>query len=942
MKLKKLFLILVLILPLLILPACQSKPTAIIAYSGNSEFNFGEDFYLGSNFYVVLKLDDNSTKRLDVRNLAQTADGILENQDIIIDFSEYNKNELGRYKIIIKYAPNPEIQTNYRVNVNISTQNQDESMYSIVGFNGFYDGLEKSLKITIPQNIEATILYSLDNQEFNLTTSPVFKDAGEYTVYYKITRYGFNDLVNSKTITIKKVPLYITANDYTLTFGEELDMRNLTYKVTGLINNDSINNSLDFPGKLTYSVDYQKGNNAGTYAINIGGLESKNYNITFTKGLLTVVRAQNEIIVSIQDVTYGKYFSPVVSKNLGLGKIDYVYSVAGENNYSITTTPKNVGIYDVKCIAKQTVNYNECETFVYGVKIEKADLIITPNKTSVFFNKELNTNVITLSFKGLMFNETDKDLLLPSGSVSFETNYRVGSSVGEYDLNVSGYESNNYNIIFKPGILEVKKIENPLYVEFANKTYDGQPVTPIIKQNPTNLEVTYSYTDSSNQTYEGLPYRAGNYTINIYQNENENYASFEGAFYNLTINKKEIALIWSTERFVYNGNAHCPTVTCDPSYICNDDIVILTSSTTTPCINASATYYTAICSSISNGNYRLPSIVTYKFRIYQQEVASPTIATATYDGTYKQSDIQSNDVFTVNYSNGGVNAGSYTIELELLNTVNYKWKNSDTSILKVYFVIARADNYISNLTVDDWGFGEPASVPTYDCKYNDPNKMILYKGVNDSDFSQTVPTLVGEYQVKIKMYTSQNYNATESEPVTVKINRVAAKYTTVDIMTIGLNSKLGDLVLPEDKIGTWSLISSPQITLSTTGIKSFTAKFTPSEALSHGYTETTATLYVDVVENIENLTEINTSYITIYDKQVIAYIGSTRELDITTTGYTANAIITYSLSQNGEYTSEIPLENNTQNIGVHTIWIKVSIDGYIPYYTHRTLTITAN
>ncbi|MBQ7307447.1 MAG: hypothetical protein IJW82_02865, partial [Clostridia bacterium] len=273
---------------------------------------------------------------------------------------------------------------------------------------------------------------------------------------------------------------------------------------------------------------------------------------------------------------------------------------------------------------------------------------------------------------------------------------------------------------------------------------------------------------------------------------------------------------------------------------------------------------------------------------------------------------------------------------------NYKWKNGDSSVIKVYFVVNRADNEITNLAISDWGFGEQASVPTYDCIYDDPHKMILYKGANDSDFTQTVPTLVGEYQVKIQMYTSQNYNAVESEVVTIKINRVPAKYTTVDIMTIGLNSKLGDLVLPEDSIGTWSLISSGQITLSTTGIKSFTAKFTPSEALSHGYTETTATLYVDVVEDIENLTEINTDYITIYDKQVIAYIGSTRELDITTTGYTANAVITYSLTQNGEYTSEIPLENNTENIGVYTIWVKVHIDGYIPYYTHRTLTITAN
>ncbi|MBQ7307057.1 MAG: hypothetical protein IJW82_00840 [Clostridia bacterium] len=942
MKLKNLLFVFVLLCSLFVFPACGSTPTAIIAYSANEEFDFGEDFYLGNSFNVVLKFDDNSTQRLSVNNLAETANGIFENEDIIVDFTEYKKDELGRYKITIKYAKNPEIFTTYRVNVNISNINQDQSSYTILGFNGFYDGLEKSLSVTLPQDQNISISYSLDGQNYDLTTCPTFKNAGEYTVYYKITKYGYNDLLGQKNIVIKKVPIIITAQNMEITYGEEVDTTKLSHTVKGLVNNESINNSLDFPGKLVYDVNYQKGDNAGTYTITPSGLSSINYTITYNKGQLTVKKAQNEIQVSIDNVVYGNLFSPVVSKNLSLGKINYTYSLSGENNFTITQTPKDVGVYDVKCVCVESINYEECSAFVYGVKIDKTDLVITPNKASVFYKKELNTNVITLTFKGLVFGETDKNLLLPNGSVSYITNYTVGDPVGLYDLNVSGYESPNYNIIYRPGVLEIKKLQNPLVVSFSNKTYNGEPVEASVTENPSEFPVTYSYTNNSTQeTLDGLPSLAGSYTINIHQEESENYSAFDGTYNNLTIYKKEIAIIWNSEKFVYNGSPYCPTATCDPSYICGDDIVELETATNEDCINASATYYTANCVSISNANYRLPSITTYKFRIYQQEVETPEIPSATYNGEYQYPNITGNDIYIVNYSNGGVNAGSYTTELQLVNTINYKWKANDSSVLKVAFIIERADNVISNLTIEDWGFGEEASVPSYDCFYDDPTKMILYKGENDSDFSQTVPTLVGEYQVKIQMYTSQNYNGAESGIATVKIYKVAAKYTTVDILTIGLNSTLGDVVLPEDNIGTWSLISSPLITLSTTGITAFTAKFTPSSALSHGYLETTATLYVDVIENYDTLTEINTDYITIFDTSVIAHIEKA-ELDINTSGYTANAVITYSLSQNGDYTSQIPLESNTQNIGVHTIWIKVYIDGYIPYYLHRTLTITAS
>ncbi len=68
-------------------------------------------------------------------------------------------------------------------------------------YEGFYDEKEHSIDLNIEPS-DYSIKYSINNTNYDLDELPKFKEVGEYTVNYKITKDGYEDLTGSNKVKI--------------------------------------------------------------------------------------------------------------------------------------------------------------------------------------------------------------------------------------------------------------------------------------------------------------------------------------------------------------------------------------------------------------------------------------------------------------------------------------------------------------------------------------------------------------------------------------------------------------------------------------------------------------------------------------------------------------------------------------------------------------------
>jgi len=204
------------------------------------------------------------------------------------------------------------------------------------------------------------------------------------------------------------------------------------------------------------------------------------------------------------------------------------------------------------------------------------------------------------------------------------------------------------------------------------------------KGSDTSSVVTGTPSLSTNYTQYG---NVGSYTItpNVSGLSATNY-TFSASTGTLTVTQRTATLSWGTASFNYNGANQCPT--CTVSNTVNSDTCTVT--VTGASVNAGD--YTATASSLSNGNYALPSSKTKSFTIAKVAItvkannhsivygAAPATNGYTYSG-YKGSDTSSvitgTPSLSTNYTQYG-NVGSYTITPNVsgLSATNYTFSAS--------------------------------------------------------------------------------------------------------------------------------------------------------------------------------------------------------------------------------------------------------------------------
>jgi len=154
-----------------------------------------------------------------------------------------------------------------------------------------YNASQHSISVTVPQG--ADLKYGTKSGVYDLTSAPSYKDAGVYTVYYRVTKENYKTVEGSVRLTIAPLPLTIAAENARKTYGEK-DPETFGWKITA-------GKVLEGEQITGITVTRVSGEDVGNYAITpTDGGKNKNYAITFVPGIFDI--AHREITVTWQNL----------------------------------------------------------------------------------------------------------------------------------------------------------------------------------------------------------------------------------------------------------------------------------------------------------------------------------------------------------------------------------------------------------------------------------------------------------------------------------------------------------------------------------------------------------------------------------------------------------------------------------------------------------------
>ena len=160
-------------------------------------------------------------------------------------------------------------------------------LYTATDYSTTYDGQPHSISVSVTNPEGTDVTYSTDGVTYG-SDNPSFSNEGTHTVYYRITKDNYTTVEASKTVTINKKPVTITAHEQDIVWGNDINQSLYTVSEDGLITGDSIKEITLTPSTTartengTISVSGVKIENAA------GADVTANYDITMVNGNLKI------------------------------------------------------------------------------------------------------------------------------------------------------------------------------------------------------------------------------------------------------------------------------------------------------------------------------------------------------------------------------------------------------------------------------------------------------------------------------------------------------------------------------------------------------------------------------------------------------------------------------------------------------------------------------
>ncbi|MGI4849949.1 MAG: MBG domain-containing protein, partial [Janthinobacterium lividum] len=272
--------------------------------------------------------------------------------------------------------------------------------------------------------------------------------AGNYAITTSgLTSANYDITFNTGALVVSKAALAVVANASKTYDG--LAFSGGTFGYTGFVNGDT---SAVLGGTATFSGASQGAIGAGSYALTPGGLTSANYDITFNTGALVVSKAALAVVANASKMYDGLAFNG--------GTLSYTGLVNGETGAVLGGMPAfggasqgaiNAGSYAISTTGLTSNNYDI--SYQTGtLSVSKAPLAVVAHASKTYDGLAFTGG--TLSYTGWVNGETNAVL---GGAAVFEGASQGAVNPGTYAIITSGLTSNNYDISYRTGALNIAK-----------------------------------------------------------------------------------------------------------------------------------------------------------------------------------------------------------------------------------------------------------------------------------------------------------------------------------------------------------------------------------------------------------------------------------------------------------------------------------------------------
>ncbi|MBO7367224.1 MAG: T9SS type A sorting domain-containing protein, partial [Paludibacteraceae bacterium] len=566
----------------------------------------------------------------------------------------------------------------------------------------------KDDRILLEEVLDYTISYKgVDDPSYNSNMAPIA--AGKYNAVVNFTRNYSGE--KEVEFTINKAPLTITADDFTVVYGEDAPQYTVTYKTfQGGEDSDVLG------GALAFDCLYEAGKPVGTYSITPKGFESDNYEISYFDGALTVVKADAVVVTAptANDLIYNATEQELVVAGSAEGGV-MKYSLNGNDYFEEVPTAVNAGVYSVYYKVEADGNHNDyVAPEPIAVEVKKADLTATADDFTIIYGVPAPN--YTISYDGWQGSDDESVL---SGDPEFACDYEQGSPVGKYVIVPSGVEANNYNIEFINGTLIVNP-KSATYPDITIEQIDEEPIVYkgvrqapniVVKDGDKVLEevIDYaiSYTGVDPTVYDSkmAPIAAGTY--NAVATMKRNYT--DAIEIEFTIDPAPLTITADNFEVVYGDEAPDFTVTYK-TFQGGEDPDVLEGDLAFDCsyaVGSGVGTYTITPSGLESNNYvieyvegtltvvpaELAITADDKSVIYGDQAPAFTVS---YDGFKAGDDESSLDgqiENTCEYAPGSF-VGEYAITPSGVTSDNYNITFIDGTL-----TVTRAEVYVSDATV---------------------------------------------------------------------------------------------------------------------------------------------------------------------------------------------------------------------------------------------------